>query len=178
LAEMLRELAEIDNELSRLASYAHLREAVDVTDQENRDLSAAIDRALVEAANLLRFAEHEWIALPDDVARDLSDAPEVAADAHYLRALRRYGPHTLSEPEERALAERTPAAVSAWQTLFGQITSTLETPFDAGDGPQPHNLDRLLALMRHPRRKGRPRAFKAPHGTPEPQTPGPAHPYA
>ena len=26
---------------------------------------------------------------------------------------------------------RGPAAVSAWQTLFGQITSTLEMPFDA-----------------------------------------------
>jgi oligoendopeptidase F len=177
LAEMLRELAEIDNELSRLASYAHLREAVDVTDAENRDLSAAIDRSLVEAGNLLRFAEHEWIALPGEVADELASAPEVASDAHYLRALRRYAPHTLSEPEERVLAERAPAAVSAWQTLFSQITSTLETPFDAGNGKEPHTLDRLLALMRDPRRKVRRRAFKALYGMLEPHAGVLAHCY-
>ena len=177
LAEMLRELAEVDNELSRLASYAHLREAVDVTDAENRDLSAAIDRSLVEAGNLLRFAEHEWIALPGEVADELAAAPEVASDAHYLRALRRYAPHTLSEPEERVLAERAPAAVSAWQTLFSQITSTLETPFDAGNGKEPHTLDRLLALMRDPRRKVRRRAFKALYGMLEPHSAVLAHCY-
>ena len=40
LAEALAELAEIDNELSRVSSYAHLRESVDVTGEENKDLSA------------------------------------------------------------------------------------------------------------------------------------------
>ena len=66
LAEALAELAEIDNELSRVSSYAHLRESVDVTDEENKDLSAAIDRGLVEAGNALRFFDLEWLALDDD----------------------------------------------------------------------------------------------------------------
>jgi oligoendopeptidase F len=160
LAAALEELAAIDNELSRVSSYAHLRESVDVASQENKDLSAAVDRGLVEAANALRFFDLEWIALPDERAVALHDAPEVARDRHYLIALRRFAPHTLSEPEERMLAERGPAAVNAWQTLFGQITSILEVPFDAGEGEEPHTIDRLLAHVRDPDRELRRRALE------------------
>ena len=160
LAEALAELATIDNELSRVSSYVHLRESVDVTAEENKDLSAAVDRALVEAANALRFFDLEWIALPEERAGELHDAPDVARDRHYLMALRRFAPYTLSEPEERMLAERGPAAVGAWQTLFGRITSTLEVPFDAGQGEEPHTIDRLLAHVRDPDRDLRRRALE------------------
>jgi oligoendopeptidase F len=177
LAEALAELAEIDNELSRVSSYVHLRESVDVTSQENKDLSAAVDRALVEAANALRFFDLEWIALPEERARELYDAPEVARDRHYLVALRRFAPHTLSEPEERMLAERGPAAVGAWQTLFGRVTSTLEVPFDAGEGPEPHTIDRLLAHVRDPERELRRRALETLYDALEPHADTLAHSY-
>src|SRR6478736_807075 len=145
LADALHELGEIDNELSRIASYTMLRKAVDVTSEQNRDLGAAVDAAIVQARNALRFFELEWLALDDERAGELIAAPEVAADRHYLTALRRYRDHVLSEPEERALGERDPAAVSAWQTLYAQSTSTIEVPFDSGDGPQPHTTDRLVS---------------------------------
>jgi len=177
LAEALTELAAIDNELSRVSSYAHLREATDVTDEENRDLSAAVDRGLVEAANALRFFELEWIALPEERARELADTPEVARDRHHLVAMRRFAPHTLSEPEERMLSERGPAAVSAWQTLFGQVTSTIEVPFDAGEGPEPHTIDRLLAHVRDPRREIRQRALETLYAALDPHSSVLAHTY-
>jgi oligoendopeptidase F len=177
LAEALAELSAIDNELSRVGSYAHLREAVDVTSQENKDLSAAVDRGMVEASNALRFFDLEWIALPEGTAQALYDAPEVSRDRHYLVALRRFAPHTLSEPEERMLAERGPAAVSAWQTLFGQITSTLEVPFDAGEGEEPHTIDRLLAHVRDPDRDLRRRALEALYEGLEPHADTLAHTY-
>jgi oligoendopeptidase F len=179
LAQALAEMAVLDNELSRVSSYAHLREAVDVTSQENRDLSSAVDRGLVEAGNHLRFFDLEWIALPEETARALHDAPEVARDRHYLLALRRFAPHTLSEPEERMLSERSPAAVSAWHTLFGQITSTLEVPFDAGegDGEESHTIDRLLAHVRNPDRDLRRRALETLYDALEPHTDTLAHCY-
>jgi oligoendopeptidase F len=177
LAEALEELSAIDNELSRVSSYVNLRESVDVTSEENKDLSAAADRAMVEAANSLRFFDLEWIALPEERARKLTDAPEVARDRHYLVALRRFAPHTLSEPEERMLAERGPAAVSAWQTLFGRITSTLEVPFDAGDGPEPHTIDRLLAHVRDPDRDLRRRSLETLYDALAPHADTLAHSY-
>jgi oligoendopeptidase F len=179
LGEALAELAQIDNELSRVSSYAHLRESVDVTSQENRDLSSAIDRGLVEAGNALRFFDLEWLELEDARAQELYDHPAVAADRHYLVAMRRFAPHTLSEPEERMLSERGPAAVSAWHTLFGQITSTLEMPFDAGEGQgvEPHTIDRLLAHVRNPDRDLRRRALETLYEGLEPHTSTLAHVY-
>lgn len=161
LAAALAELAEIDNLLSRVSSYAHLRESVDVQDPENRDLTTAVDRGLVEAGNALRFFELEWMALPEERARALAESPEVAADRHHLLSMRRFAPYMLSEAEERMLAEREPAAVSAWQTLFSRIVSTLEVPFDGGQGGEPHTVDRLLAYVRDPDRDLRRRAMEA-----------------
>ena len=79
LATALAELASIDNLLSRVGSYAHLRESVDVTSEENRDLSTAMDQGMVEASNALRFFDLEWMALPDERAAELAAAPEAAA---------------------------------------------------------------------------------------------------
>ena len=116
---------------------------------------------LVEAGNALRFFDLEWIALHEERAprpvrraRGGARPPLPGGDAP-LRAA-----HAL-EPEERMLAERGPAAVSAWHTLFGQITSTLEVPFDAGEGGEPHTIDRLLAHVRDPDRDLRRRALEA-----------------
>ena len=177
LAAALAELAALDNLLSRVGSYAHLRESVDVSDQENRDLTNAVDRGMVEAGNALRFFELEWLELPEERARALADDPAVAADRHHLLAMRRFAPYTLSEPEERMLAERDPAAASAWQTLFSRIVSTLEVPFDAGAGEQPHTVDRLLAYVRDPDRQLRRRALEALYTGLEPHTDTLAHCY-
>jgi oligoendopeptidase F len=177
LVAALEELGEIDNLLSRVHSYASLRRAVDVTSDENRDLSASVEQGVVEAMNLLRFFELEWLALDDERAAELAAAPELERDRHHLEAQRRFKPHTLSEPEERVLAERDPAAAGAWQTLFGQTTSTIEVPFDAGDGPEPHTIDRLLSYVHDARRDVRRRALETLYETLEPQTPVLAHCY-
>ncbi|MEO2139730.1 MAG: M3 family oligoendopeptidase [Thermoleophilia bacterium] len=177
LAAALAELARIENELGRLHSYASLRESVDVTDTENQDLNGLMDRSMVEAANALRFFELEWLELDEPLAEQLANAPEVAADRHHLLSTRRFRRHTLSEPEERMLAERSPAASSAWQTLFGRITSTLEADFDSGEGPEPHTIDRLLACVRNPDRGIRMGALDALYGALGPEAPTLAHCY-
>lgn len=177
MAAALAELAAIDNALSRVGSYAHLRESTDVTDEDNRDLVTAIDQEMVRASNTLRFFDLEWLAVDDEAAAAIIAAPEVAADAHYLRAARRFAPYTLSEPEERMLAERSPAATSAWQSLFSQVVSTLEVPFDAGEGETPHTVDRLLAHVRNEDRDVRRRALETLYDGLEPHTPTLAHCY-
>src|SRR3954465_623958 len=97
LADALQELGAIDNELSRIASYTMLRKAVDVTSEQNRDLGAAVDAAIVQARNALRFFELEGRARGDGGGGELLAAPEGAAARHYLTAQRRYRDHVLSE---------------------------------------------------------------------------------
>jgi oligoendopeptidase F len=177
MAEALEELGEIENTLSRISAYAMLRKAVDVTSEENRDLGAAVEQGLVEAANMLRFFELEWLALDDQRARILVESPQLARDRHQLIVQRRFRSHVLSEPEERALGERDPAAVSAWQTLYAQTTSTIEVPFDGGEGDQPHTIDRLLAYVHDPRREVRLRSLETLYAALEPRLPVLAHCY-
>ncbi len=177
LAGAMAELAEIHNEVGRLASYSGLRESTDVANEENRDLAATVDRQMVELGNALRFFDLEWLELDDAKANELANAPELARDRHHLLSARRFAPYTLEENEERMLAERAPAAVSAWQSLFEQVTSTLETPFDAGDGEEPHTISRLLAHVRDPNRDLRKRALDTLYEALEPHTSVLAHCY-
>ena len=55
-------------------SYAGLRLTTNVNGEDERDLNAAVEIALVEIQNLLRFFELEWIAVDDEhAARVLAD---------------------------------------------------------------------------------------------------------
>src|SRR5262245_45266210 len=97
LAEALAELAELDNRLSRIASYAGLRLSINVSGEEERDLNAAVDQGMVEAQNTLRFFELEWLELDDARAAELAGSQLVERDRHYLSSMRRFRPHTRSE---------------------------------------------------------------------------------
>ncbi|MGI9117417.1 MAG: M3 family oligoendopeptidase [Gaiellales bacterium] len=146
LAEALAELARISNALHRVGSYVGLRRSVDVNDDEARDLETVVDQGMVRAQNALRFFDLEWIALDDDAAQALMDAPAVAADRHHLASERRFRPHVLPDDQERMLAEREPV-VSAWQNLFAQTVSNIRAPFDDGTGEAEKTVDELLAYV-------------------------------
>src|SRR3954462_9344254 len=90
LATALDELSALDNRVSRLASYAGLRLTTNVNGEDERDLNAAVEIALVELQNLLRFFELEWIAVDDEhAARVLADAG-LSRDRHHLASARRF----------------------------------------------------------------------------------------
>jgi oligoendopeptidase F len=167
LAEALAELERITNALHRVGSYVGLRRAVDVNDDEARDLETVVDQGMVRAQNALRFFELEWVALDDAQADALADDPAVAANRHHLRSLRRFKPHVLADEEERMLAEREPV-VSAWQNLFAQTVANVRAPFDDGTGEAARTVDELLAYVHHPQRELRLGALEALYGALEP----------
>jgi oligoendopeptidase F len=173
LAAALEQLASLDNRLSRLASYGGLRLTTNVNGEDERDLNAAVEMALVEAQNKLRFFELEWIAVDAEHAERVLADDVLVRNRHYLASARRFAPHTRSEPEEEMIGERDPAAAGAWHTLFDQITSTLRVPFDGED----RTIDEVLARVRAPLRETRLAAYEALFTTLEPETPVLAHIY-
>jgi oligoendopeptidase F len=176
-AEVLAALAALENAISRAASYAGLRRSVDVNDDEARDLEAAVEQGYVAFANAVRFFELEWIALDDDAAALVYDAPAVARDRHHLLAMRRYRPHILTAPEERIWAERSPAAAAAWQNLFEQTVANVKVSFDGGDGARDHTVDELLAYVHSGERSLRIGALDTLYAALQPLTPVLAHCY-
>jgi oligoendopeptidase F len=152
LRELLVELDELTQDISRVHFYATAREHTDATDPESNDLATlARDRAS-ELESLLLFVELEWLALEDGKAEALLEAAELEPYRHRLRVAREEKPYVLPEGEEQALNARRPA-ISAWESLHGRQLATLTVEFDGGDGPEPHTIDRLISYVHHPDRE-------------------------
>jgi oligoendopeptidase F len=169
LRALLDEADELAQDLSRLQVYTFLRRSVDATDVEANDLTTIGRDRGADIDNDLLFVGLEWIALDDDAAEALLAAHELAPYAHKLRVERYEKPYVLSEPEEQALNARRPV-VSSWQSLHDRQVSTLEVPFDSGDGERPHTVSELLSCLYRTDRTVRLRAVDALYAGLEPRT--------
>ena len=166
---LLEELDALVEDVSRVRFYAIAREHTEATDAETQDLATISRDREADLENLLLFVDLEWLALDDDEAEALLAAPELEPYAHTLRVARLEKPYVLDEPEEQALNARKPA-VSAWQSLHGRQLATLEVAFDAGEGAEPHTIDRLLSYVHRPDRDLR-RSRSPPSTTGSPAAP-------
>ena len=157
---LLDEVDDLEQDLSRLQVYSYLRLSMAATDVEANDLTTFSRDRGAEIENALVFLGLEWIGLDDARADQLLDSPELAPYEHKLRVEREEKPYVLSEPEEQALNARRPT-VSAWQALHDRHISTLEIPFDAGEGEEPHTISQLLSYLYRADRDLRLRAVTA-----------------
>jgi oligoendopeptidase F len=163
LNELLEELDALLQDASRVHFYATAREHTEATDPETNDLATLARDRVADLESLLLFVDLEWLALEDEEADALLAAPELEPFAHKLRVAREEKPYVLPEGEEQALNARRPA-ISAWESLHGRELATLTIDFDAGDGPEPHTIDRLLAYVYDPDREVRLAALDALYG--------------
>jgi oligoendopeptidase F len=152
LRELLDELDELAQDISRVHFYATAREHTEAMDPETNDLATLARDLAADLESLLLFVELEWLALDDAAADALLEAPELEPYAHRLRVAREEKPYVLTEREEQALNARRPA-ISAWESLHGRGLATLTVEFDGGGGPEPHTIDRLLSYVHHPDRE-------------------------
>lgn len=157
---VLDEADDIAQELSRLQVYTFLRLSKDATDVEANDLTTIGRDRGADIENDLLFLGLEWIALDDDAAEALLASGALAPYVHKLRVEREEKPYVLSEPEEQALNARR-SVVSSWQSLHDRQVSTLEVPFDSGDGVRPHTVSELLSCLYRTDREVRLRAVEA-----------------
>ena len=159
VAAAMRELEHISDRVGRAGSYAALRFTVDTEDPERGALLQAVQEraALIEAA--LLFFDLDWNGLDDGRADQLLASGELDFCRHYLRRLRRYRPHQLTEPEERILTETEVTGPSAFRRLFTEQTSSLRV--DLPDAPAPVSLDEALSRLRDPDRERRAEAAAA-----------------
>jgi oligoendopeptidase F len=137
LEQAMRELAEIQELVGRAATYAGLRFSVDTADPASGALLQEVQERGTEIETTLLFLELEWAALPEERAESLLEDERLAFCAHYMRNVRRYREHLLSEPEEKILAEKSVTGAGAWSRLFDELTSAIEVPLPAvSDGAE------------------------------------------
>jgi oligoendopeptidase F len=151
LTAAMGQLEEIQELAGRAASYAALRFSTDTADPERGALLQRVQERGTEIDTKLLFFELEWAAVDDERADELLSDEELAFAAHYLRSVRRYRPHLLSEPEEKILAEKAISSQAAWGRLFGELTSALNVSLD----DQEVKLEVALSRLQSPEREVR-----------------------
>jgi oligoendopeptidase F len=134
LAQAMSELAEVHDLVGRAGTYAALRFSTDTADPSRGALLQRVQEQGTAIETRLLFFELEWAALSDERAELLLQGEGLDFARHYLRNVRRYREHLLSEPEEKILAEKTVTGSGAWARLFEELTSAIEVQLPAGGG--------------------------------------------
>lgn len=156
----LERLEALHDKLGRVLVYAHLLFAADTSKPEYRNLLQQIDQHETAMRNMLLFFELEWLAVPAEDAQRVIDQPSLEPYRHHLQAMRRYQPHTLTEPEERIINEKNMTGSQAWQKLFTELLASLMFPIELDGELQTLDLDTMLnKLLRSPERDTRRQAF-------------------
>ena len=146
LHEAVGQLEQSHQVMSKLSSYAGLLTAADTANDEYRRLEDRLRTALVERENQLTFFELGWLAVADDRAKQLINDPRLAGYRHYLSAARRYRAHTLSEPEELLLNQKSLTARAAWIDLFDEFLTSRKYTLEYNGQTQTLNQSQILAL--------------------------------
>ena len=160
ILQALKELETIYEALGRVGSYASLLYAADTASPAYQDLEQRVEQRSTAVRNLLLFFELEWLKLDDALANRIMADPSLAPYRHYLASLRRYRPHTLSEPEEKIINERDNTGRNAFGRLFSEVTSALTFTVERDGRSEDLNLSQTLSLLHEPDRALRRRAME------------------
>jgi oligoendopeptidase F len=159
LAAAMDELAEIFDLAGRAGNYAALRFSADTADPANGALLQKAEERETQIQTELLFFELEWAALDEARADELLAADGLDNYRHYLRTMRRYRPHLLSEPEERIFSEKGISGRSAWGRLFSELTSAIQVDLPGED--EPVQLEVAASRLMRPDRETRRGAAEA-----------------
>lgn len=122
----ITEYEELSRKTARLGSFAYLNF---VTQSNNAEAGAFLQRFQEISSQFekdLVFFDLEWASLEDEIALPMLNNPVIVKYRHYLEKLRKYGPHHLTEIEEKLLSDISPAGVSSWIKLFEKVLSKLK----------------------------------------------------
>jgi oligoendopeptidase F len=129
--------------MGRIGSYAQLYYAQNMADPERGRFSQNVSEALTDIGTKLVFFRLELNKLEDaDLVAKQKD-PALAKYGPWLRDLRVYRPHQLSDEMEKALHEKHVVGRAAWSRLFDETIARLRYPFRNEVLTEPQILDKL-----------------------------------
>jgi oligoendopeptidase F len=159
LLDALKELEVLYEALGRVGSYAGLLYAADTANPDYQNLEQHVEQRSTEIRNLLLFFEIQWLKTEDPITHRLVGDTTLQTYSHYLQSLRRFRPHTLTEPEEKIINEKDNTGRNAFGRLFSEMTSSLIFSLEKDGKKEDLNLSQLLSLLHEPDRMLRQRAM-------------------
>ncbi len=121
--DLIRRYEALYTDALRLNMYSYLWFSEDTKNQQALAYKARIGQMVMGIGNRTLFFTLWWKDLDDETANRLI---AVSGDTrYYLESLRRFKPHTLSEPEERAINIKDINGMTTVLTLYDLLTSRM-----------------------------------------------------
>lgn len=152
LAAAIAEFQAIEETLGRVLSYSQLLFAADTDNAEVARFAQSMSERATEISTPLVFFTLELNRLDEaDLAAKLAD-PALAPWAPFLRDLRVFRPHQLSDEIERLLHERDVTGPAAWSRLFDETTAAMRIDVEGPKAGQGLSLSAVLNMLSDPDR--------------------------
>ncbi|MBC7907849.1 MAG: M3 family oligoendopeptidase [Rhodospirillaceae bacterium] len=130
LGEAIAEYERIGEIIYRAMSYAQLLYAGNQTDAERGRFYQGMQERVTAISTSTLFFTLEINRLDDDVLAQKLTATKAKHYAPWLRDVRVFRPHQLSDEVEQLLHEKSVAGRSAWSRLFDETMARLRFPLD------------------------------------------------
>ena len=143
---------------SRLGAYAYLWFSENTKDAKARSFKTHVEERLTALQNRLLFFELWWQGVDDhNAARLMADVGDLR---YHLETIRRYKPHTLSEPEEKIINVKNVTGRSAVNTFYDIVTNAFTFTVKEGGEKKTVNREGLMAYVRSPKAAVRQAAYQ------------------
>jgi oligoendopeptidase F len=156
--EILQDTEESTRLANKMYSYAGLAFAANTQDQRIQALLGRIQQFMAEMENRTLFFNLWWKDLDDANARRLMDA---SGDyRYYLEVMRKFKPHTLTEPEEKVVNLKNVTGNNALVTLYDAITNRYVFKVEVDGRVKEMTRGELMSLVRQADPDLRARAYQ------------------
>jgi oligoendopeptidase F len=156
--EVMHDLEESTRLANKMYSYAGLAFAADTQDQRIQALLGRIQQFMAEMENRTLFFSLWWKDLDEANATRLMDA---SGDyRYYLEVMRKFKPHTLTEPEEKIVNLKNVTGNNALVTLYDAITNRYVYKVEVDGEVKELTRGELMSLVRQADPDLRARAYR------------------
>lgn len=159
--EDFRQLLDLSQEIaqssSRLGAYAYLWFSENTKNLEARSFKTKVEERLTSLSNRLLFFDLWWQGVDQDNARRLMTG--TGSLRYHLETIRRYQPHTLSEPEEKIIHIKNITGRSAVNQLYDIVTNSFTFTLTVKGKRLVLTREELTAYLRHPSARLREAAY-------------------
>ncbi len=149
---------EITRLSSRIGAYAYLWFSENTQNLKARAFKSKVEERLTTLHNRLLFFDLWWQSIDEHhAARLLEGAGDLR---YYLESIRRFKPHTLSEPEEKIINTKNTTGRSMINTLYDVLTNRLTFTLKLKGKRKTFTREELSAYVRNPNARIRTAAYK------------------
>ena len=142
----------------RLGAFAYMWFSENTKDAQSRSFKSHVEERLTALNNRLLFFDLWWQGVDDrNAERLMADAGDLR---YHLETIRRYQPHTLSEPEEKIINIKNVTGRSAVHTLYDVVTNGLTFKIKDGGTVRTLNREGLMTYVRSPKSAVRQAAYQ------------------